>query len=564
MSKNKAPNDFNDLHVLRGLTVVGEQLQAALSAYAPKLPAPLEVAVGEPKSEGQKPNNNQPFSSEILLERFALIEGKTDIWDTRQHIVMKKVAFKDMVGKKLSGEWLENPNKKIISLVNVKSIQENSAANAVGVAGVDLMLARYVLIYGTKDVWDSQTRTRVPAETLKLAWPNEYDLWLKNSTRRRMVLQEQIVFDPTMRADADCINTFDGLPLIPLPPEEIQDKCAGIHELLRQMCENDFVFDWVLRWLALPLQKTGTKLSTAILFHGEIQGAGKSLFFSDIHRQVYGKYSATLGQHQLESQYSDWKSGNLYSVFEEIFSSSGRFQNMGVVKHEVTGKTRRVEKKFVSGWEEANYSNCVFLSNEIQPLPIEPRDRRFLVCWPRTKINPDTLAYAITDMNRPDNEGIRAWYSFLLHLPMTFDYQTTGEDGKPKTASYTFTANSEPPMTKAKERLIEYGLPAWEVFLREWKQGNLQYPYTNCRTRDLYEAYKRFCGRATEKPLSETKFCTLLSVRVHKEQTRYWDAQTNKQAMFFIVKEVPTGIDKQTFMTECHQVFIGSLKNTAD
>ena len=63
----------------------------------------------------------------------------------------------------------------------------------------------------------------------------------------------------------------------------------------------------------------GTKLATAILFHGEVQGAGKSLFFSDIHRQVYGKYSATLGQHQLESQYSDWKSGNLYSVFEEIF-----------------------------------------------------------------------------------------------------------------------------------------------------------------------------------------------------------------------------------------------------
>ena len=184
MTTQKAPNDFNDLHVLRGLPVVREQLQAALSTHAPKLPAPLEVAVGEPKSEGQaeKPTNkNQPFSSEILLERFALIEGKTDVWDTRQHIVMKKGAFKDLVGKKLSSEWLENPNKKLISLANVKSIQENSAANQVGVAGVDLMLSRYILIYGTKDVWDSVQRTRIPAESLKLAWPNEYELWLKKS-----------------------------------------------------------------------------------------------------------------------------------------------------------------------------------------------------------------------------------------------------------------------------------------------------------------------------------------------------------------------------------------------
>ena len=98
MSQNKAPNDFNDLHVFRGLPVVREQLQAALSTYASKLPTPLEVAVGEPKSEGQAEkltNKNQPFSNEILLERFALIEGKSDVWNTRQHILIQKRTSKD-------------------------------------------------------------------------------------------------------------------------------------------------------------------------------------------------------------------------------------------------------------------------------------------------------------------------------------------------------------------------------------------------------------------------------------------------------------------------------------
>lgn len=567
--KPKPPSDFNDLFILKGIDCVRGQLAAALVAKTEAvLPTPHLEAIAEPKEEDSDPKTaikNQPFSGEMLLERYALIVGETKIWDTLQHIVMKKMAFKDLVGKKLSEEWLDNPNKKTISMVNVKSAQEKSSASSVGVAGVELMLTRYVLIYGTKDVWDNQTRGRFPAETLKLAWPNEYELWLKNSSRRKMVLQEQIVFDPTMRADEDCINTFDGLPLTPIDPAECFIKCYGIFKLLRCMCESDHVFNWVLRALALPLQKTGTKLASAMLFHGEIQGAGKSLFFSDIHRQLYGKYSATLGQHQLESQYSDWKSGNLYSVFEEIFGSSGKYQNMGAVKHEVTGKTRRVEKKFVSGWEEANHSNCVFLSNEIQPLPIEPHDRRFLVCWPRQKLDEGILAHAKENMDAPDNEGIRAWYTFLLNLPMTWEEEIVGEDGKKTSIRHTFHANSEPPMTDAKRRIIEYGLPSWEVFYREWKANRLVNPYQACKTRQLFTAYQRWCSKAGEKnPLSETKFSELIGVRESKKLSWYSVGQGRKQATCFIIGKCPENETEAKWLADEIKTFADSLGNPED
>lgn len=571
--KPKPPSDFNDLFILKGIDCVRGQLAAALVAKTEAvLPTPHLEAIAEPKEEDSDPKTaikNQPFSGEMLLERYALIVGETKIWDTLQHIVMKKMAFKDLVGKKLSEEWLDNPNKKTISMVNVKSAQEKSSASSVGVAGVELMLTRYVLIYGTKDVWDNQTRGRFPAETLKLAWPNEYELWLKNSSRRKMVLQEQIVFDPTMRADEDCINTFDGLPLTPIDPAECFIKCYGIFKLLRCMCESDHVFNWVLRALALPLQKTGTKLASAMLFHGEIQGAGKSLFFSDIHRQLYGKYSATLGQHQLESQYSDWKSGNLYSVFEEIFGSSGKYQNMGAVKHEVTGKTRRVEKKFVSGWEEANHSNCVFLSNEIQPLPIEPHDRRFLVCWPRQKLDEGILAHAKENMDAPDNEGIRAWYTFLLNLPMSWVEHTKGKDENGKDVDveihHTFHANSEPPMTEAKQRIIEYGLPSWETFYREWKAHRLVNPYHSCKSRHLYQAYTRWCAKAGEKnPLSETKFCSLVGVRELKKLSWLTVGQGRKQAMCFIIGKVPQNESEQEWLTAEVKDFADTLGSPDD
>ena len=51
-------------------------------------------------------------------------------------------------------------------MVNVKSAQEKSSASSVGVAGVELMLTRYVLIYGTKDVWDNLVEPKLAGDVL--------------------------------------------------------------------------------------------------------------------------------------------------------------------------------------------------------------------------------------------------------------------------------------------------------------------------------------------------------------------------------------------------------------
>jgi putative DNA primase/helicase len=558
MTQNKSLSDFNDLQNAQGLDAVRAQLLKAITE--PQLPAPLNNANAEAKNQESEAVFNTTFSIEILLERFAYIMGEDKIWDTLEKIIHKKGAFKSFVGKTIAEEWLNHGSKKFISIANVRSAQKNLPVSLVGGVGVKEMLERYTLIYGTKDVWDNQLRIRLPVATLELAYPNEYRFWLESGVHRHMVLPENIVFDPTMRSGADCINTFDGLPLKPIPKDDIADKCYGIHELLRSMCESDHVFNWVLRWLALPLQKTGTKLASAILFHGEIQGAGKSLFFDNIQRKLYGKYSATLGQHQLESQYSDWKVGNLYSVFEEIFSSSGKYQNMGIVKNQITGKTQRIEKKFVSGWEEANYSNCVFLSNEMQPLPIEPNDRRFLVCWPNHKLDPEILAYAKREMDNP--ESIQAWYTFLLNLPMNWIEYQKNEDGTTTEIPHTFHSNSEPPMTRAKERLIEYGLPAWEVFYREWKAGRLLWPYKTCKSQDLYTAYTRYCTKSGEKPLTMTKFCTLLSVRERKDLAWYFVGTSRKQATLFLIElnKMPTGAKREHWLGDEVISFADSLK----
>ena len=58
------------------------------------------------------------------------------------------------------------------------------------------MFQRYFLIYGTKEVWDDVERIRLPVDTIKLARPNEYDIWLKSESRIT-VKSDNIWFDPT-------------------------------------------------------------------------------------------------------------------------------------------------------------------------------------------------------------------------------------------------------------------------------------------------------------------------------------------------------------------------------
>ncbi|MDO6804182.1 DUF5906 domain-containing protein, partial [Wenyingzhuangia sp. 1_MG-2023] len=218
-------------------------------------------------------------------------------------------------------------------------------------------------------VWDSELRQVIGMDDLKCMIPVAFDHW-NTAPERKVVLKKNLVFDPTQRSDPDThINMFRGLPLEPVQND---DACRGIRALLWSLCnQDDHVWTWLTRWLAYPLQHVGAKLRTAVLMHSEVQGSGKSLFFDGVMRPLYGEYSATLGQHQMESAYTDWQSNLLYGLFEEIFSRSSKYNQMGTIKQLITGETTRIEKKFVSGWEEANHMNAVFLSNEIQPFPVE-------------------------------------------------------------------------------------------------------------------------------------------------------------------------------------------------
>lgn len=534
-------SDFNDLAKAAGLNEVAQQI-----AYAIQNPHVITDAANDAQHPVQPPAQSSTVGVEHtmrlhdMLKRYAQITdiGKVTnkVYDTQQKIEYTKTQFANEIGnKKLADKWWQSEHRKISKAEVAKDRDEMLAVEA------QSMLDRYFLIYGTKEVWDDVERTRYPVDTIKLARPNEYEIWLK-SEQRITVKSDNIWFDPTRtkqpRNPKDiAVNTFDGLPLTPLEIElkEAEAICQPILNLLHHLCEyNKEVFNWVLRWLAIPLQSPGTKMDTALIFHGEIQGAGKSLFFDRIMSRIYGDYAVTLGQGQLESQYNDWVSNKLYALFEEIFSGSDRYSQMGMVKQLITGNTIYISKKFMSGWQQDNFVNAIFLSNNMMPLSLEQNDRRHVVCYPTKKIPEPTLNKVAEALNDPNNEMVRAFYTLLLKI------NTNGQ-----------TAHTEAIMTASKRKLIRLSQPNWETFYDDWKEDEIGVPYCTCLSDDLYHVYREWCKRQGERPTSQTKIMTYIGRREIKARYNYkLPAQIDLKKGTMIVIAPPNSYPHESYQTQ--------------
>jgi phage/plasmid primase-like uncharacterized protein len=513
-------SDFNDLYLTESLDVVRDQVLAARSRALSNDSAPIDDAEipahfddAPPVFEGDSPSPSESeaapvtrsaFTLEWSLAHCAQIQGTTDVWDSLNKLRMKRAGFQDTVGKDVAKAWLDHADRRTISPRNLPATRRGVAVEA-GEAGVDNivnMLSRYTLLYGTKTVWDAEKRTVIAYDAMSLARGSDLATrWIEHPLRREVDL-DKLVFDPTQRVELEThINMFEGFPLTPKKDEAKAKMALG---LLYSLCSSepncDEIFHWALCWLAYPLQHPGAKMQTAMLFFGEKQGTGKSLFFEGIVKPIYGEHGATGGQHQLDAQYTHWRSQKLFVLFEEILSRQDKYSHFGLIKHMITGRDQMVTQKFKDDRTEANHMNVVMLSNEFQAVPIEPDDRRFLVAEARASLDPSLLREIQAALGNGLSE---AFYAYLLDYPL---------DG--------FTPHTKPIMTTSKERMINFGRPDWELFYLAWQSGELAAPYCSCLSTDLYTVYSRYCNKYGYRQVSMTKFAELIAQRIRKD--RQW------------------------------------------
>lgn len=516
-----------------------QMLSVTASQPAPEAPVPAAPADASPPVVDEAELSEEERLQrdvERMLTRYSLIHGKRRVWDNYVKMDMSLPALKDSVGKVRLDAWLNHDDRRTTLPSDVAALKRQAQGQQAEADDSFMStIGRYVYLDGSDNIWDGKLRRIISSSAAKMAMGDGFKLW-QNSPNRRVVPFENLVFDPTQRVDPTThINQFRGLPLTPAGDKS---GCTAILQLSYHLCggRND-VWWWLMNWIAHPLQHVGAKMASAVLMHGDVHGSGKSFFWEECVKPIFGDYGTTLGQHQLESNYTAWRSKKLFGLFEEVVAGNQKYSHTGVLKHMITGKTQTIERKFVDAWEEANHMNMVFLSNAIQPFHVEAADRRYMVIWPEKKM-PESLQSAVEI--EVENGGVEAFYNYLLSLPLTVDGKP---DGDP------FGPHTKPLMTPEKRRLIDYGLSGWELFHQEWSSDLLEVPFCSCLSKDLVKVYRRWCRESGENELSANKFSNAMSTKVPKATRWYRPLGANRvQATIFKVGQCPDDMSEENWL----------------
>lgn len=399
------------------------------------------------------------------------------------------------------------------------------------ISAVAELFERYSLIYGnSQTVFDHQERCIVKLADMRDACIHReiHRQWME-STDKRLVRIDEVGFDPGGHDPAVTCNMWGGWPTVPRA-----GGCEALLELLYHLCSGEDnpleVYQWVLRWLAYPIQHPGAKMRTALVLHGP-QGVGKNLFFESV-MAIYGKYGLIVDQDAVEDKYNDWASRKLFLIADEVVARQELFHMKNKLKGLITGQWIRINPKHIASHREANHVNVVFLSNETQPLVLERDDRRYTVIWTPEKMPKTTYDAVSAEI---ENGGIAALHDYLLNFTL---------DG--------FTEYTDPPMTASKRDLIDLGMDSTERFWLAWTRGQIEFvPCVPCPTTDLYRLYKEWCNRAgLSRHAPENRLFHEIEKRsrARKLPGRYMHGSNTRQCMFIFPDgntDMPAGYESK-------------------
>jgi putative DNA primase/helicase len=296
---------------------------------------------------------------------------------------------------------------------------------------------------------------------------------------------DEVGFDPTGADKRVRLNTWKGWPMQPQ-----EGSCDRLLELIQYLCSADVnardACEWMLNWMAYPLQNPGAKMSSAIIMHGP-QGTGKSTVFQTLAK-IYGDYATVLNQRGLEDKFnSDWADSKLFILAEEVVTRAEMWHIKNELKELVTGEWIRINPKNIAAYRQRNQINICYLSNENQPLPLDNDDRRHLVIYTPPALGEDFYDEVQFEL---EHGGVAAFYSYLLQRDL----------GK-------FHPKKRPPMTEAKTKLIALSSPSEYRFVHEWSSGELGLPVCPALASDVYAAYIKWCRDNGEvRPRASNQF----------------------------------------------------------
>lgn len=207
--------------------------------------------------------------------------------------------------------------------------------------------------------------------------------------------------------------------------------------------------DWFERWLALPLQRPGSKMFTAAVLWGVSTGTGKSLVGYTMKR-IYGETFTEIGDTELQDPRNAWAVNKQFVLGDDVTGHEQR-KLADRLKKMITQQEIRIDEKYVPTYVLPDFVNYLFTSNHPDAFFLEDDDRRMFVH--EVLVGPMAAEFYEAYVEWLRGDGGPALFYHLLHLDL----------GGMK-------ASDRAPRTAAKERMTEDGLSDLGRWVRRLKE----------------------------------------------------------------------------------------------
>jgi hypothetical protein len=201
--------------------------------------------------------------------------------------------------------------------------------------------------------------------------------------------------------------------------------------------------EWLLRWMAYPLQYPGVKLFTSVVVHGIRHGTGKSMLGYSLAK-IYGKNFTEISQLDLHNNFNEWAESKQFVMGDDVTGSNKR-QDADFLKKMITQKELRINAKYTPSYVVPDCINYFFTSQHPDSFFLEDDDRRFFIH--EVLVGPKSEEFYVEYDLWLETGGAEAIFDYLLNLDLG--------DFNPAAPAYR---------TAAKERMINTGrsdLASW-------------------------------------------------------------------------------------------------------
>jgi hypothetical protein len=216
----------------------------------------------------------------------------------------------------------------------------------------------------------------------------------------------------------------------------------------------------LLDWMAYQLQYPGTKINHAVVMSGQ-PGTGKDTLFWPM-MQAYGIHGLDVNGDALQRDFNDYLSRAKFIIFQELDLGEHREANRIANKLKpmvaTPPDTLLINRKGVPEFAIKNVVQLVLLTNEVEPIKISDKDRRYFV-----------LNILLQVIGGDGNQKLE-WVEYFRQLWAWME----SARGWEQVAHYLlardvsgFNPKAAPPMTDAKRDVIEAGRSPLEGMLDE-------------------------------------------------------------------------------------------------